>query len=47
MMTKLNAAPIASKGTCFAASVFFTRRDANAQTWTMAAYPATQVAGPK
>jgi hypothetical protein len=47
MMTKQKEALMASSGTCFAASVFFTLRDAIAQTGAMAAYPAAQVTGPR
>src|SRR3990172_9151252 len=47
IMTKLNAAPMARYGACFAFRVLFSFHDANAQNGTTAAYITPYVAGPK
>jgi hypothetical protein len=47
IITKENAAPIASNGTCFVCNVFFNLFDAIAQTGIIITNPAAQVTGPK
>ena len=47
MITKLNAAPIARNGACFAFSVRFSFHDAAAQNGTVTAYSVPYVAGPR
>jgi hypothetical protein len=47
MMRKVNAAPMANKGTCFALNVFLIFLAATAQKGRAAAYPAPHVMGPR